>query len=145
VRFQDVHVELLDGPRLMAVALSVDWDNATVSPTATGLLWIEVAFGPVPDGAELRLLSQALNELSEESGLVEGAHLKGNLIRLHIAPDADVPATKRALAGKLDEYNDQADERLRAAQARSAEIEAKRAKAEAAASEVRAQLRDAHA
>jgi hypothetical protein len=123
--------------------LSVDWDNATVSPTATGLLWIEVTFGPVSEGAESELLSQALNELPDESGLVEGVHLKGNLIRLHIAPDADVPATKRALARKLDQYSDQAGERLRASEARSAEIEARRNKAQAAVPDVQAQLRDA--
>lgn len=123
------------------MALSVDWENVSVSPTVTGLLWVEVTFGPVPEGAELGLLSEAVGELSKESGLVEGVHLSGNLIRMHIAPDADVPAVKHALAVKLDVFADQADQRLREAQARSAEMEARRAQAEASVAQVQAQFR----
>jgi hypothetical protein len=64
LRLQRVHAEPPDGSRLSTMALEVDWDNASVSPTATGLLWVEVEFGPVPEGTESRLLSQALGELS---------------------------------------------------------------------------------
>lgn len=125
------------------MALSVDWQNASVSPTATGLLWVEVTFDPLPEGAELGLLSEALGELPRESGLIEGVHLRENLIRLHIATSADVPAVKRALAVKLEEYAEQSDRRLQQAQAQYAEIEARRAQAEASVAEIQAQFREA--
>ncbi|HME03401.1 MAG TPA: hypothetical protein VKG38_10285 [Solirubrobacteraceae bacterium] len=125
------------------MVLAVDWESASVSPTATGLLWVEVKVEPIPDGAESELLSAALGELSHESELVDGIQLRGNLIRLHINPGTDVPAVKRILAAKLDEFGDQAEQRLQEARARSAEIEARRAEAEASAPELQAQFRGA--
>jgi hypothetical protein len=54
-----------------------------------------------------------------------------------------VPAVKRALAVKLDEYAEQAGQRLQEARTRSDEIEARRAQAEASVAEVQAQFRNA--
>ena len=59
------------------------------------------------------------------------------------ATGTDVPAVKRILAAKLDEFGDQAEQRLQEARARSAEIEARRAEAEASAPELQAQFRGA--
>ena len=123
------------------MALTVDWANATVSPTATGLLWVEVKLAPRPEGAESEALSKSLGELSEGSEPVVGVHLRGDLIRLHITPRADVAALKRALAAKLDEFADQSEQRTGRARARHAAIEAKRSQAEASASELQSQFR----
>ncbi len=125
------------------MGLAVDWGHASVSPTPTGLLWVEVKLDPSLGGAEAELLSTALNELSAESELIEGVHLRGNLIRLHIAPGIDVLAVKRAISAKLDAFADQAGQRLQQAEARSAEIQARRSEAQAAASELQARFRQA--
>jgi len=125
------------------MVLAVDWESASVSPTGSGLLWVEVKLDPTPEGAESELLAAALSELSHESELVEGIQLRGKLIRLHIDPNTDVHAVKRVLAAKLDEFGDQAEQRLQKARTRSAEIDARRSEAEASASELQAQFRAA--
>jgi hypothetical protein len=69
--------------------------------------------------------------------------VKRDLLRIHIAPETDVPAVKLDLQHKLDEFAARAEERQRAARARSGEIEARRAAAELAAAEMQAQFRNA--
>ncbi len=119
-------------------ALTIDWDNASVSVTPRGLLEVEVALRSAPD-ADWTLLSGYVRALSGK-GIVS-AELNRSLVQLQIDADADVHAIKDALAAALDEAVKEAESDRRKRQEASAEIQARIDKAEESAAAVQARFR----
>jgi hypothetical protein len=122
------------------MALTVDWKEASVSPSGDDLL-VGVTFGPVPKDAEYMLLSQTLAQLSDRSGPIKKIDLSGNAIRLQITANADAQSVQRAVAGKLDEFVALSERRRRDAESQAAQAEREREQAEAAAADMQARFR----
>ena len=122
------------------MALTVDWKEASVSPSGDDLL-VGVTFGPVPKDAEYVLLSQTLGQLSDRSGPIKKIDLSGNAIRLQITGNADAQRVQRAVAAKLDEFVALSERRRRDAESQAAQAEREREEAEAAAAQMQARFR----
>jgi hypothetical protein len=122
------------------MALTVDWKEASVSPSGDDLL-VGVTFGPVPKDAEYMLLSQTLGQLSDRSGPIKKIDLSGNAIRLQITANADVQIVQRSVAAKLDEFVALSEQRRRDAESQAAQAEREREQAEATAAEIQARFR----
>jgi len=122
------------------MALTVDWKEASVSPSGDDLL-VGVTFGPVPKDAEYMLLSQTLGQLSDRSGPIKKIDLSGNAIRLQITANADAQVVQRAVAAKLDEFVALSEQRRRDAESQAARAQREREEAEAAAAEMQSRFR----
>ncbi len=122
------------------MALTVDWKEASVSPSGDDLL-VGVTFGPVPKDAEYMLLSQTLGQLSDRSGPIKKIELSGNSIRLQITASADVASVQRSVTAKLDEFLALSERRRRDAESQEAQAQREREQAETVAAEVQARFR----
>jgi hypothetical protein len=120
--------------------LSVDWKDASVSPTETGLLQVRV-FLRDAKGAEWAALSEVLYGLSREDVPISGVQLSGDQLRFYVSADADIPAVQRAVAAKLDEFSAKSAERQREIRRQAEEMEARRRRAEDAAADAQARFR----
>lgn len=122
------------------MALTVDWKEASVSPSGEDLL-VGVTFGPVPKDAEYMLLSQTLGQLSNRSGPIKKIDLSGNAIRMQIAASADAQNVQRSVAAKLEEFVALSERRRQDAESQAAQAERERERAEAAAADMQSRFR----
>ena len=122
------------------MALTVDWKEASVSPSGDDLL-VGVTFGPVPKDAEYMLLSQTLGQLSNRSGPIKKIELSGNGIRLQITANADVEGVQRSIIAKLDEFMALSERRRRDAETQEAQAQREREQADALAADIQARFR----
>lgn len=122
------------------MALTVEWREASVSPSGDDLL-VGVTFGPVPKDAEYMLLSQTLGQLADRSGPIKKIDLSGNAIRLQITANADAQGVQRSVTAKLDEFVALSERRRKDAESQAAQAQREREQAEAAAEQMQARFR----
>lgn len=123
------------------VPIPLDWQNAEVSPTETGLLEVAVRVGSLPRGAAIGGLSDALRSLGAPAGPIVSAGARGMDIRLSVSGSADVEAVKSALATRLEKFAEEVETRRGEVEVESAKIAAERAKEEAVAQAMQARFR----
>ncbi len=123
------------------MALTVEWQEASVSPSGDDLL-VGVTFGPVPKDAEYMLLSQTLGQLADRGGPIRKIDLSGNAIRLQITANADAQGIQRSVTAKLDEFVALSERRRKDAESQAAQAQREREQAEAAAEQMQARFRE---
>jgi hypothetical protein len=122
------------------MALTVDWKEASVSPSGDDLL-VGVTFAPVPKDAEYMLLAQTLGHLSNRSGPIKKIDLSGNAIRMQITANADAQNVQRSIAAKLDEFVALSERRRRDAESQAAQAQREREEAETTAADMQTRFR----